>query len=455
MPSPAQPSSTTVLPQQNEKKANLCDELDTDVESGSGYISICGPPGSGKTTLVLEYLTSREKRLHGMKRSFLLEYVAGRAVDGDVLQRFARRLRPQGKRRRTECSLLQFSTLVRQWLDSAVEGSEIHFVLDDADDVKEETSTIDRWLSMCLGDWQGRRNSNIVCLWIVSQMPMNLSSCFRYHFIPRPEAHEICDWLDAMFTKNRVLFEDEMETDVPHLALEQAHATVKEAVLYYTTHLPMQSSIVARDIRQLLQRVQKVLPFLVQQDTAVRLNAMHLATAWGKWREAASPQALPPSSSGAGTVGLRKRLDPLVSVLKKIGYSAMLWALSAFYCGAVPKSKHARVFGARELQQRTSTTESSSASHKAAVLSSLAHVVRLPRLMLVYRALLDMCVNHIDHLEFAPAELAVQHNHTLVSWGLMVPTSQGTKGYHCHIPVTSAVALSQHLSLSLYDLIPQ
>ncbi|RNF18589.1 hypothetical protein TcG_04855 [Trypanosoma cruzi] len=420
--------------------ADLRDELDASVECGSGYICIYGPPSSGKTTLLLNYLTAREQHVRNMKRSFHLEYVSGKALDGDPLQRLTWRLQPHTKRRRTECSLQQFGCLVRQWLESAVEGSELHFVMDDADMLEEDTIQINHWLSECLTVTQEERNRNILCLWIVSQMPLHLSNCFRFHFLSKPDATTLQTWLNSLFAANHGFCGGDLDVSTQQFTLGQAHTAVVDAVAYYKTHLPMRASIVAQDLRQLLQRVHQILPLLLPHYTSGRPNAMHHSAAWGKRREFS---ALGHSS------------DPLVAALKRIGYSAMLWAVSAFYCGAVPMSKHAYVFDDQELQRRRNSTGTNSTSHKAAVLSSSAHVVHLPRLMLVYRALLKICVHHIDPLELAPAETAVQHHHTLVSWGLLVSSSQNSKVYHCHIPVTSAIGLSQLLSLNLYDLIPR
>lgn len=425
-----------------EHKADLRDELDASVECGSGYICLFGPPGSGKTTLLLRYLTARERHVRNMRRSFHLEYVSGRALDGDTLRRLTWRLQPHTKRRRMECTLLQFECHVRQWLDAAVEGSELHFVVDDADMLEEDAGDINQWLSGCLATTSaGGSSRNTVCLWIVSQMPLRLSNCFRFHFLSRPDVGVVKSWLDDLFAANRRFVLTEPAARSRPLTVEQAHTAATDAVAYYMTHLPMRASAVAQDIRQLLQRVHHVLPLLAPHyDNGGRPNAMHHSAAWGSRRELTT----------TGRSG-----DPLVAALRRIGYSAMLWAVSAFYCGAVPRSKQAHLIDEQELQRRTNSRGTNATSHKASVLSSSAHTVRVPRLMLVYNALLKICVHHVDPLEFSPAETAVQHHQTLVSWGLLVPSSQNSRTYHCHIPVTSAVGLAQILSLSLYDLIPQ
>ncbi|ESL09610.1 hypothetical protein TRSC58_02667 [Trypanosoma rangeli SC58] len=423
-----------------EGKADLRDELDASVECGSGYICLCGPPSSGKTTLLLNYLTAREQHVRNMKRSFLLEYVSGKALDGDPLRRLTWRLQPHTKRRRTECTIRQFGRLVRQWMDDAVEGSELHFVLDDADMLEDDAVHVNQWLSECLTATPEGRKQNIVCLWIVSQMPLHISNSFRFHFLSKPDAAVVQGWLNSLFVANRAFVLDDPAVNTPHFTLEQAHTSVVDAVAYYTTHLPMRASIVAQDVRQLLQRVYYILPLLAPHYTCGHPNAMHHSAAWGKRRE---------------LTAVGSRGDPLVAALKRIGYSAILWAVSAFYCGAVPRSKQAYVFDDQELRRRTNPSGPNATSHKAAVLSSSAHIVHVPHLMLVYRALLKICVHHIDPLEFAPAETAVQHHHTLVSWGLLAPSLQNSKAYHCHIPITSAVGLSQLLSLNLYDLIPR
>ncbi|RNF13662.1 uncharacterized protein Tco025E_06092 [Trypanosoma conorhini] len=423
-----------------EGGADLRDELDASVESGSGYICLCGPPSSGKTTLLLNYLTAREQHVRNMRSSFHLEYVSGKALDGDPLQRLTWRLQPRTKRRRAQCTVQQFGCLVRQWLDDAAEGSELHFVLDDADTLEDDAADVNHWLSECLPAAPEGRKRSVVCLWIVSQMPLHISNSFRFHFLSKPDAAVVQVWLNSLFAANREFFFGDPGPSTPHFTLGQAHTAAVDAVAYYITHLPMRASIVAQDVRQLLQRVHHILPLLAPHYTSGRPNAMHHSAAWGKRRELAKV--------GSGN-------DPLVAALRRIGYSAILWAVSAFYCGAVPRSKQAYVFDDQGLQRRTRSSGANATSHKAAVLSSSAHSVHVPRLMLVYRALLKICAYHIDPLEFAPAETAVQHHHTLVSWGLLVPSSQNSKAYHCHIPVTSAVGLSQLLSLNLYDLIPR
>ncbi|KAK7202307.1 AAA ATPase domain/Origin recognition complex (ORC) subunit 5 C-terminus [Novymonas esmeraldas] len=477
--------------------ADLRDELDASVLFGSGYVCVAGPPSSGKTTLVLEYLVARERQALLRARAnadseaavFCLEYASARSASHELLRCLVHRLLPSARRRRLsrECTPLEFGASLVEWLESHPERSELHLVVDDADVLEHSPEEMNLWLSHCLR--APAAQSRKVVLWLISELPLRLSNCFRYHFIARPEARSIVRWLQRQYTEEQRHVADldndggdaESAADGAGATVVSAadvHRVVVDAFAYYTAHQPMCSSVVSRDVRQLIQRVYQILPPLLLDAAAAqgpdggaevgglagglsRLNARHFAAAWGQHRrEGGGGEG--GASGAAATSGSDGALDsssapgPLVVALKRIGYSAVLLATAAFYCGAVPKRKQQQVFGRMGGEERkVPAYEAKGQSHKAAVLSSSAHVLTVRRLAFLYDAMLRMCTPHIDPLEFATADVAVQHVQTFVAWGLLTPVAaQRHRSYHCWIPVSTALQLARELSLSLFDLIP-
>lgn len=484
-------------------------ELDASIEFGSGYICVVGPPSSGKSNLVLSYLVGREERFAAMRvggtaagakedaavsaasppvPTFLMEYWSARSFGGDALSQMSHRVQlataattaAGGARRRPrltyECTPLEFGARVAQWLEAQGPGSELHLVVDDADSLDADNETINTWLSNCLNG-AAAANSK-VCLWLVSQLPLRVPNCFRFHFVSPLSADAVCEWVlaehrahgrllaleeEAAHELARPASGDAVGEDGPlreyTLSAQAASECVAKAVRYYATHQPMCASVVSKDIRLLIQRVYQLLPALVLMGGeaaggALRLNinAIHYSSAWGRFKD------LRTQTDGATETSLAAAsADPLVRALRKIGLSAVLLAFSAFFCGAVPKQKQLEVFGVGAAERRaTARTETNAQSHRASVLSAAAHVIALPRLLLIYEAMLKMCVEHIDPLEFASTDVAVHYIHGFQAWGLLTPviSQRSWKRYHCWIPVSTAVHLGKVLSLSLFNLIP-
>lgn len=522
---------------------DLRDELDASVECGSGFICVMGPPGAGKTTLLLDYLVRREElfdelvaqkgidaapqpsegkvtsstataRAHHSgagvsgvlsstspattsdlrEKVFALHYLTARSAPRDTLAQFARQLQPATARRRRlsyDCGPLEFSGYVNQWLESHGKGSELHLVVDDADTLEDDVAQINLWLSGCLET--AVTECETVCVWLVSQLPLRIADCFRFHFVAPPDVDVVCAWLQRQFAERRELLlqvQEEAElkperrpsffslsvsaatsgvngecSDWYTLPTTETNQYVVEAIRYYSTHQPMCASVVCRDVRLLLQRVYQLLPALVAGSASAstgaegggeacvaqpsKLNAIHFATAWGSFR----PQRAETEADRGGS-------DPLLLALKRIGYSAVLLAFAAFYCGAVPKNKQWQVFGSAEggtaaAAARAAAAQSGAQSHRASVLSASVHLVTVPRLLFLYESMRRMCVAHIDALEFTTADLAVHYLQGFVAWGLLTPSvSQKTPSYHCWIPVSTALALGRELTLNLFDLIP-
>lgn len=468
---------------------DLRDELDASLLFGSGYICVVGPPSSGKTTLVLDYLVARERRFKALHRSdaetrptFCLEYVGSRCVSNALLRYVMRRLHSTNRVRRLsyECTPLEFGASLIQWLEGHAEGSELHLVVDDADVLDYEAEEMNLWLSHCLRSPVAQ--SRLIVLWMVSELPLRLANCHRFHFVARPEPLSIVQWLRRQYEAERAVCADATEQeaegeegmgregDVPPpstitVSADKVQRVVLEAFTYYATRQPMRSSVVSRDVRLLLQRVYQLLPPLLLEAFPAhgaeerRLDARHFAAAWGQHRNdggtasaatGGGGEAANSSTSGGGAQ------DALVVALKRLGYSAVLLAFAAFYGGAVPKSKQRQVFGHMHGSERKSAQhEAKGQSHKAAVLSASAHIITVQRLAYLYDAMLRMCVPHIDPLEFTTASAALQYVQGFVAWGLLTPVAaQRHRSYHCWIPVSTAQQLARELALSLFDLIP-
>ncbi|KAL7697205.1 hypothetical protein N2W54_001506 [Lotmaria passim] len=480
---------------------DLRDELDASVLFGSGYVCVVGPPSSGKTTLVLNYLVARERRFNarhcttsaysaGDLPTFCLEYISARSASNELLRYLMHRLHPEARRRRLsyECTPLEFGASLIQWLEAHGEGSELHLVLDDADLLDYEVEDVNLWLSHCLR--APAAQTRTVVLWLVSELPLRVANCFRFHFVARPEAPSIVQWLQRQYEEERDVCVDaeeeeddekeqgeagsvvvapasgsegQSEVSLVTVKPDEVHRVVLEAFTYYATRQPMRSSVVSRDVRLLVQRVYQLLPSLLLESFATmgpaaveerKLNARHFAAAWGQHRsDGAAASNVGPDKSAAAAAAQ----DPLMAALRRLGYSAVLLAFAAFYGGAVPKRKQHQVFGRMHAngERKAALHEAKGQSHKAAVLTASAHVLTVRRLAFLYDSMLRMCTPHIDPLEFTTADVALQYVQGFVAWGLLTPVlSQRHRSYHCWIPVSTAQHLARELSLSLFDLIP-
>ncbi|CCW63212.1 unnamed protein product [Phytomonas sp. EM1] len=480
------------------------DELDASLEFGSGYICLIGPPSSGKTTSLLEYLTSREEAFDRGRTSpagvevaeevpggsgapcLHLEYLSARNLCGDALAYLSRRLQLKPTRRRLvyDCTPIDFGFCVAQWLKAHPRGSELHLVLDDADLLEESPDAIDLWLSNCLQESAAR--GSLVCLWLIMQMPLRLANCFRFHVMSPPRVEGMCAWLEEEYSRNNALLlqdgrqgaNDAVENgDAEANAAskrrrdaELTHRCMMQAMYYYTTHQPMRSSVICKNKQMLLKRVYQLLPALLSavNGDVSKLNAVHYVGVWGRFKEIANIANRPgenPAGEGRPDLSIAPRppgppegVDPLVRALKRISYAAVLLAFAAFYCGAVPRGKQLQVFS-KELGEgrrgRKTAAEANAQSHKAAVLSASAHVITVQRLLLIYKAMRRMCEAHLDSLELTSSKLAAHYIPGFVSWGLLTPAvSQRRKKFHCWIPVSTAQQLGSVLSLNLFELIP-
>lgn len=455
--------------------SDVFDLFEASVQLGSGFISVVGPPACGKTTAVLDYLLLRRRAFqlrYADAKTFHVQYVSARSGKGDTLSRIGQALRRQQQIRRRlarDVSPMLFGICVREWLEAQAAGSELHMVVDDCNCLEEPPEQVNLWASNCFTLAVDTRRFYI---WLVSQMPMKLSSCSRVHLLSLPSADTVAAWLAAAATAdndNNIDFGvsgaggGSSSPSVPDRVVRRA---AERAVHYYRSHQPMSSSIVAQDYGKLCQAVSRMLPTLLKscrddgggttRYDAERLNALHFAAAWRAEMQSGST-----AGSGSGSSRESRKGDSLTVSLSRIGLSAVLLAFAAFYCGAVPKAKQAEVFGssASTASARRRPHEANAQSHKDAVLSSSTHVMTEPQVLFVYSRMQAMCADLIDAREFSAPSTPSYHIQSLVSRGILTIVGGAAEApsrtrYRCWIPVSTALELGNLLSLSLYDLIP-
>lgn len=452
-------------------------EFDASVEMGSGTITVIGPPGAGKTTALLEYLSIREESFRSVfagggsmshatsidtqrPSQFLFEYWTARSFSNDVLSQMIHRIRQRmnlsrsvgwRKRRRTDATSTEFCSAVTDWLLSYGEGSELHLVIDDADYLREENNDIDGWLNGCL-DHPAAWTSGVF-LWFVSQLPRRLPSCFRYHFVGPPSDETVSKWLAEDFREAECVYGT---SPLPLAALQ--HFTTL-AVKHYRTHRPMCASVVTRDIRSLLQRVYEALPSLMalpRRDAGADgpfpvPNALDYAKVWAECKSFSSS-----SNNDDDTVA--DDGAALVSALQRSGYTCVLLAFAAFFCGAVARTEHQKILGSsteKRRRRRRGNDGAAASPGSSGALSSSTFAFTSSQLGEVYRLLLPMCTAQIDSTEFTAPPWAMDHIFPrLVDWGVVTPTSAQGRAYHCWMPLTSAVQLGVALGINVYHLIP-
>lgn len=344
-----------------ENQQWIFSEFNASIEMGSGIIAVAGPPAAGKTSAVLQYLSLREEQFQAAftsvkgnhlscPPSFFMYYGTARSSPSDALSsmisrikedeirflqqkdfqlegsatrgsttpsihssstsrhsafplRFSPAVAAGRKRRRQETTSWEFSAAVVSWLHTHEQGSELHLVLDDADYVKQENSSINSWLDGCFLSLsfnsapksvhkdryysEGWNGESAVFLWIISQIPRRLPNCFRLHVLKPPTTRQLMQWTEedhvtSSFTGNSwkdvgrkhpcnsrsdssvkcPAHTPVWETSSADVVKIMAAGYVSQAVEYYHSHQPMSSSLVTHDIRLLLQRIYALLPGL-------------------------------------------------------------------------------------------------------------------------------------------------------------------------------------------------
>lgn len=386
-----------------EEQECVFSEFDASIQMGSGLIAVAGPPGCGKTTGVLQYLSLREEQFRATSRSlddsflsssspsFFMHYETASSFSSDILFPMASRIRndeqryvcrekikrkmyrderaaaaagtssrtfPRDsstitplsrtsflngsslpfrmnrKRSRADSSLCAFTSAVVSWLRAHENGSELHLVVDDADCLKDDNAAISSWLDGCLfsfnqsmsvrvhdGDGHGDADGwcfqnpsgsshcsssgsssssssvsmcgdhSAVFLWIISQIPRRLPSCFRLFLFKPPSTKRFMQWVHSDYeswncnvesdravdscrprlTRKRIALKESSsdpilaETSLSNVYRNVLAQYVCQAVEYYHRHQPMRSSLVTHDIRLLLQRVYVLLPGLLNK----------------------------------------------------------------------------------------------------------------------------------------------------------------------------------------------
>eukprot|EP00796_Vickermania_ingenoplastis_P006629 gene6629-4749_t len=410
-------------------RSTLCDEFDASVEMGSGIIAVAGPPGSGKTFSVVQYLSDREVQAQLLAGPSVpcvrVEYWTARSLAGGALLQMSQRISgaaPGAKRRRAAAAPTELSQAVAGWLAEQTPGSELHLVVDDADCWAGEDEDWCAWLDSCL--LQASTTVSSVFLWVLLQVPRRsfLSSCFRWHLLHPPQPGVVLSWVRAHSG-----------------AADGDESLVQRAVAHYLTNQPMCSSLASRDVRSLLLRVYERLPALLEAARGRTPNSLHYAKAW------AAP------SSGPAAAPSEERL--VAQGLRSMGYTVVVLAFAAFYCGAVPRQLHHRALaqkraaGASDVHRRSAAATSSLASTNFSFSSSV--------LASVYRSLLPICAAQVDPAELATPRWALEHSlPRLLGWGLLTTTARSRRMYRCWISVATAAALGDFVGINLSQLVP-
>lgn len=463
--------------------AGVWDELDGSVEMGSGLIAVTGPPGSGKTTTVLEYLADREvhynslataegstaKPERGAPRLLMLYWTAKSffndalsqiifSLKQSVIEELSRRASTADasqpscnlKRRRGDVSSTDLCQAISEWAAVYPDGSELHLVIDDSDLLVEESTALNRWLD---GYLLGPISSTCVLLWLISQFPRYLPACYRHHiFYPLPTP-AVVEWVKTGRRSER----GQGPECITALEPSPLQLYAGKAVDYWRTHLPMSASQMCGDPRNIVQRVHEQVPQLLEllaadaaksdaAETPVlpQPNSLHFAKLWYQASTSGDPSGVPHVD------------DLLAESLRGMGFTTVLLAFAAFYCGALPRHHQARILstGAQASVRRRKSAKAASAA-ALPTLTSSAFTFSEDQLGQVYHGLLPLCTAGIDALEFASPDWACRHIlPRLVSWGLVSRSVSKHNTYHAWISLSTASQLCRTLDINLHQLLP-
>lgn len=215
-----------------------------------------------------------------------------------------------------------------------------------------------------------------------------------------------------------------------------------------------------------------------------RANALHWAKAWRatatysslyeivdekEKRKADTAEGEPTSQastfSALATMSNAKE-DALSLAFLRMGFTTVLLALSAFYCGAVPLVQQKRALFTSHLEKSSKKNKGITASSVpktvSNVLVSSTFAFSVSQLAQVYRALLPLCTVRVDSLEFAsPSWACTNIFPRLVSCGLCSPSrsvgssiASGAGSYHCWIPSSTAMRLGELMGINMNELLP-
>lgn len=434
---------------------------------GSGIIAVAGPSGCGKSFAVLQYIAGREKRFSPLPVAtssapphFQASYFSAGSFHGDGVHRITAAVKRDKstssassaalvvgvKRSRVDTPSSELSRALIQWVQRHGEGSELHLVIDDADCLPNEEADISGWLDGC--NAQTRRS--LVLLWLLSPFP-RLSRAYRVHVLSRQPTPTLHEWwaaeLDARLDAFVASSGSSSEASASHVK-----ALVLQTAEYFSTRQPMKSSITVRDPRWLMKLVWEVLPTLlsISGGGKRKLNALDLAKVWSRLhpshsqRDSESCSSTPYSKEGS-----------LASSLYESGFSAVLLALAAFFCGALPADVVTKTLSSEPSAGRRTRRGVASSHRPQAAISSSTFTFAMRQWVSAYQLLLPICTAHIDPLEFSAVGTAVRyHLPLLIAQGVVSTSGPSQKAFHCWMSIKAAERLSGMVQLDLYQMLP-
>ena len=363
----------------------------TAVACGGGLVCVCGPPGSGKTTQVLYFLSSNS--------SAMVVYQSSKSRPHHWSESLCRRLPPRPERmekKQPQHALTELEVFARE----GVSGShELHVVLDDCDGLDEDDRrVIETTPSLRCGP-------TMVVFWIISQAPIHLEGCYRYIFLSAPDTGVVQSWL-----------QDEGEDST----------VISARVAFYQSKQPMMSSVAASDIRTLLKTVNDMGHLLPNNP-----NALQFSEAWKSL-----------------SVKIKDRVPSSVGSLLLESYSVQLLCVALFFCGCVPPQADSDVFNmdgsARNVISRSRTTSTWQCSQ---------YVVHVRRAQKVYGAMCKMVsVAKMDSL-VSPREV-LHFLKNFLSWGMCSFLPNSSAELRVSIAASDASSVAENVGFRLASLIP-
>jgi hypothetical protein len=344
----------------------------------------------------------------------------------------------QSLKRALPPTLFNLGVAFQHCIPTLPKQSEIHIVIDDADELPlRETEDFGLWNSVIPPQ---DANSSSVLIWLVSQRPMRIADCYRYHHFPPPQPAQVKMWLPGSSSAS----ESESSSRKRMREGDSTAELFKSSIEHFMQHKPMSSSLTCRDIRRMKACVLGMLPSLVSRQHSLgrRLNALELAAAW-KECNAHLNEGRQTSTDVTHVVS--------ASAIAALGLSAITLAVSSFFCGAVHPSKDKLVFSTNAVPHVRS---SGANSHRASVLSSRVHPICLQRLMSVYSHIRSMIIGDFSEEEVAAAHLAEQHVRSLIILEQLEPVLGKRGTYRCAMSTAVAAALSREIHISVLALIP-
>eukprot|EP00758_Cryptobia_borreli_P003181 Tbor_TRINITY_DN3586_c0_g1::TRINITY_DN3586_c0_g1_i1::g.2936::m.2936 len=393
------------------------------VECGSGPISICGPPGCGKTTSVLRCTSARELLYNAKVVTLHARALPIKDTNTYALQRVAESVSwREAQHYRYIQKMCQF--MVCLLISEHVKHyPELHIIVEDAQVLS--LSALSDMAAWCM-----RIKTDRIIIWFLSSTLLEIPGCWRYKFMTKPSADDICNWL-----KNN---------DNHSSALDELPKAL-EAARVFSTRNPMKATIFARDPRSLMKCVYELRESLLQPGSS--LNSLDYSRAWASFVGAVSqPSHISAASS-----------EPIYRILHQ-GVTAQALSVASFYCGAVSEVKDRDTFSVKEISNtkgKKQDKRKQGAVSKDSVISSSNYHFLPVRLWGIYSKLLKTLPETVRGVCLDPS-IALHHLGNLVDWGILKPSS-GHRSImlQCTLSLSDAAHVASNINIDLLELIPE